>query len=137
MSKEPPPEGAPPPPPAANAAPEPSATMSTPKPIAAIRIEPPEVIPVRALLPGYGSILDLEADGTPPTEVRSRTRTWRRWRIVLLAQLAGGAALLPRSTNESRRSRHRRPNRSSRPGLEAPVPGQPDFPIVRRASGCR
>jgi hypothetical protein len=43
---------------------------------------------------GYGSILVSEADGTPVTEVRSRTRTWRRCRIVLIAWLAGGAALL-------------------------------------------
>ena len=40
-------------------------------------------------------MLEPETDGTPVTEVRSRTRTQRRCRIVLgsVGQLAGGAAL--------------------------------------------
>ena len=99
MLKEPPPDGTPPPP-AANAAPEPSTTTSTPKPITATRIRPPNVYPVRPLTAEYGSNAVLETDGTPVTEVRSRTRTRRRCRIrarecrvYLNGQLAGGAAL--------------------------------------------
>ena len=67
-----------------------------------------------------------EADGTPVTEVRSRTRTWRRCRIVLWKRLAGGAALLPRSTNECRQDRHRRPNlRAALVGATCPRVARP------------
>ena len=89
-------------------------------------------MPVRPLPAGYGSILASEADGTPVTEVRSRTRTWRRCRIVLGS---GGCErswpavppFCPGRPKRVARSRHRRPNRSSRPGLEPPAPGRRDL----------
>src|SRR5262245_55284495 len=76
-------------------------------------------------------ILEPEPDGTPVTEVRSRTRTRRRCRIVLgsVGQLAGGAALLaPDEATSFRRSRHRRPKTMGYANIgtpmTSPLPGE-------------